>query len=101
VVVGVAAEICLTLGVQDAADGALLLGLATPGQLLTYYFVKQGREVILTDGNVQTRGRLATRWQSSSRVWLVETTIRIEAKPLGQWADRVGAGAAIAVMSPS
>lgn len=59
------------LRVADDGMTLIAVGLARANGLLHYYFGKGGRLVRVEHGGEMHDGRLATRWQSGKRLWLV------------------------------
>ena len=57
----------------DGTDDRLLLTEVTaPDRLLSYYFGKSCRQLLLNLGDRALEGWLGTRWDANGRIWWVE-----------------------------
>lgn len=55
-------------------NSLILIGVARPGALLSYYFGCCGRRITISFNAWHTDGRINTRWCQHGRQWLVELT---------------------------
>lgn len=69
--------------VSDDGMTVVLSRVRNKGALLNYYFAGAERKVLLDTGEIRIGGTLQTRWQGSSRMWLVkmDTAALLPAEP--------------------